>query len=104
MGWIFKKAQLIISRSGANTSQEIAAFNQKSILIPLPKSQQEEQLINAKWVQQQLPQQTLIIDQTKLNSDNLLSAIISLSLVKKNDKKIKIETNFKLLETIYEII
>ena len=104
MGWVFKKASLIISRSGANTSQEIVAFNQKSVLVPLPKSQQDEQLINAKWVQQQLPQQTLIIDQTKLNSDSLSSAINSLSSIKNNDEKIKIEPNLKLLKAIHEII
>ena len=31
--WIINHADLIISRSGANTSQEIAALHKKSILI-----------------------------------------------------------------------
>ena len=104
MGWIFKKASIIISRSGANTSQEIVAFNQRSILIPLPKSQQNEQLINANWVKQQLPQQTIIVDQSQLNSKNLLSSINSLRIIKFQNKNIKNQINLKLLKLIYEII
>lgn len=35
--WILQNTDVIISRSGANTSQEIVALAKKSILIPLPK-------------------------------------------------------------------
>lgn len=104
MGWIFHKASLIISRSGANTSQEIFAFKQKSILIPLPKSQQNEQLLNARWVKDLLPHQTIIIDQSDLNDKSLLSAINSLVSIKNISKKIEITENLKLLQIIHEII
>ena len=40
IGWVLNKADLIISRAGANTCQEIVALQKKSILIPLPVSQQ----------------------------------------------------------------
>jgi len=104
MGWIFQKASLIISRSGANTSQEIFAFNQKSILIPLPKSQQNEQFLNATWVKQLLPKQTIIINQSNLDNKTLLLAINSLVSTKNNFKKDKTTANLKLLQIIHEII
>lgn len=104
MGWIFQKALLIISRSGANTSQEIAAFSKNSILIPLPKSQQNEQLLNANWVKNLLPKQTIIIEQPKLNSNTLFSAINLLTPNNTNNKDTKVKVNLKLLQLIYEII
>ena len=104
MGWIFQNTLLVISRSGANTSQEIAAFSKNSILIPLPKSQQNEQLLNANWVKQLLPQQTIIIHQQKLNTNTLLKAIQSQSLIKTGQQTIKPIINFKLLQLIHEII
>ncbi len=104
MGWIFKNSLLIISRSGANTSQEIVAFSKNSILIPLPKSQQNEQLLNAIWVKNILPNRTIIIDQSQLSSKTLLSAIDSLSVFKANSKINKTTANLKLLQLIHEII
>jgi len=104
MGWIFQNALLIISRSGANTSQEIAAFSKNSVLIPLPKSQQNEQLLNAVWVENLLPKQTVIIEQPQLNSKTLFSAINTLSELKADYKTIKNISNLKLLQLIYEVI
>jgi len=104
MGWIFQNVLLIISRSGANTSQEITAFSKNSILIPLPKSQQNEQLLNANLVKNLLPKQTIIIEQSELNSKTLFSAIDTLSISKTNNKIIKNTVNLKLLQLIYEVI
>lgn len=104
IGWILNKSDIIISRSGANTSQEIVALNKKSILIPMPKSQQNEQKINASWVKNQLPDQTIIIPQEKLNSKIILESIKKLSNIKTENKKNNIQTNKKIINLIHEII
>lgn len=49
MNWVYKNMSLIISRSGANTVYELAAFDQRAILIPLPESKEHEQEQLAKW-------------------------------------------------------
>lgn len=102
--WIINHADIFISRSGANTSQEIVALNKKSILIPLPQSQQNEQLLNAQWVKQQLPKKTIIINQDQLTSPKLLTAIQKLSQLKDNHQKSKQLPNPKLLNLINEIV
>lgn len=50
IGWIFKHADLIISRSGINTVQEIMALKKMSLLIPLPHGQNNEQQLNAQLI------------------------------------------------------
>ena len=102
--WIINFADIIIGRAGANTSQEIVAFSKKSILIPLPQSQQDEQLLNALWVQKKLNKQTIIINQKDLTPKSLLSAINQLSQIPNQIVKTKIKPNQKLLKLIYEII
>lgn len=47
VSWCFHHASLIISRAGANTVTELAFTGAPAILIPLPKSQQNEQWHNA---------------------------------------------------------
>ncbi|MDD4937844.1 MAG: UDP-N-acetylglucosamine--N-acetylmuramyl-(pentapeptide) pyrophosphoryl-undecaprenol N-acetylglucosamine transferase [Candidatus Shapirobacteria bacterium] len=104
IGWVLKNSDIIISRSGANTSQEIVAFNQKSILIPLPQSQQNEQFLNAKWVKDQLPKKTIIFQQNQFNSINLQKAIKKLKTVKSTSNIKNIKPNLNLLNLIHEII
>lgn len=104
IGWILKNSHIIISRSGANTSQEIVAFSQKSILIPLPKSQQNEQFLNANWVKDQLPQKTIIINQSQLTTDLLFKSIKQLDKIKKTKLPKTIKPNLKLLTLIHEVI
>jgi UDP-N-acetylglucosamine--N-acetylmuramyl-(pentapeptide) pyrophosphoryl-undecaprenol N-acetylglucosamine transferase len=101
--WIINHTDLIISRSGANTSQEIVAFNKKSILIPLPKSQQNEQLLNAFWVKKQLPK-TIIINNDQLKAKILIDSINKLSQSKTKSSKLLQKPNLKLLNLINEII
>lgn len=50
MGWILKRADLVISRAGANITWELAFLGKKAILIPLPISPQQEQQKNAFWL------------------------------------------------------
>lgn len=103
IGFILRHSCLIISRSGANICQEIIAFAKKSILIPLPQSQQNEQLLNARWVKSRLPQSTIILDQTTTSAEKLLTSIQRLSRVKTNDPPPPV-INSKLLNLIHELV
>ncbi len=103
-GYLLKNSNLIISRAGANTCQEIVALNQKSILIPLLVSQQDEQILNAKWVKSLNPNETEIIYQDKLSSQLLTNAIKKLIDQKTNKNKKNIEINYQLLKLVHEIV
>lgn len=103
--WILQNANLLISRSGANTSQEIVALNKNSILIPLPQSQQDEQILNANWVKKNLPKNTIIIPQSDLTAEKLLQSINE--LIKSKNKTISTissKPNLQLLQLIHETI
>lgn len=104
IGWVLNKSNLIISRSGANISQEIVALNKKSILIPLPKSQQNEQLLNALWVKKNLPEQTIILNQDDLLELTLKKAIDNLFLVKTKINQNQTQINYNLLKLIHETV
>lgn len=101
--WIINHADLIISRSGANTSQEIVALNKKSILIPLPKSQQNEQFLNALWVKKQIPD-TIIIKDQDLTAKKLLNSIQQISKIKIKSNYPTQQSNNKLLQLIHEVV
>jgi len=47
IGEIFHKADLIVSRAGANTVTEVLALGKLAVLVPLPWSSHHEQLRNA---------------------------------------------------------
>ncbi len=103
IGWIFNNSKIIISRSGANTSQEIVSLNKNSILIPLPKSQQNEQELNAFWVKKQLPQNTIVISQETLTPELLLENINKFNKISSPSiKNINNSTNLNLLKLINE--
>ena len=48
VAWIFQHAELVVSRSGANTVQEIVYNKVPAIFIPLPFAHNDEQTKNAK--------------------------------------------------------
>lgn len=104
MAHVLNKSKIIISRSGANTSQEIVALDKKSILIPLKISQQNEQLLNAFWVKEKLPKITEIIEEKDLNENNLLDTINKLISTSHKENSIKNNNNPNLLNLIHEII
>lgn len=104
IGFLLNQADLIISRSGANICQEIVAIQKKSILIPLPHSQQNEQLLNAKWVKTHLPRHTIILDQTQATPKKLLLAISRLSQIKPLPRPPVFPSNLKLLNLIHELV
>lgn len=104
MAYVLNKTNLIISRSGANTSQEIVALNKKSILIPLKISQQNEQLLNALWVKEKNTQNTQILEEKDITEKNILENINKLITNKTKKIVIKNTDNLKLLNLIHEIL
>lgn len=48
IGWIYKNAEVVLSRAGINTITELLALSKKALLIPLSHGQKNEQLKNAK--------------------------------------------------------
>jgi UDP-N-acetylglucosamine--N-acetylmuramyl-(pentapeptide) pyrophosphoryl-undecaprenol N-acetylglucosamine transferase len=79
--WLLHHASLLIGRSGANTAQEIICTGIPSILIPLPWSRDNEQLLNAEKVVKET--QSMILNQSDLNSETLLQAISLMIQTKK---------------------
>lgn len=73
LAWIYKNATALVSRSGANTTQEIAFFNIPSVLIPLPFSHRNEQVLNAQWLTE--VGGAILIHQKDLTPDSLVAAL-----------------------------
>ncbi|MBU1084750.1 MAG: UDP-N-acetylglucosamine--N-acetylmuramyl-(pentapeptide) pyrophosphoryl-undecaprenol N-acetylglucosamine transferase [Candidatus Beckwithbacteria bacterium] len=85
---IFKQTDIMISRSGINTVTEALLLKIKSILIPLPYTQKNEQLNNANFLKNQ--GLAIVLTQKNLNSKTLLTAINSVFKIlpkKSNSKK-----------------
>lgn len=84
IGSILEKADLVITRSGMNTITELIHFGKPALLIPLPFSQNSEQLKNAKFLEKLGLGKVLY--QTELDSKKLLQAIMSMFRGIKNYK------------------
>lgn len=76
IGELIKMSSLIVSRSGMNTITELIYFQKPAILIPLPFSQKNEQLKNAKFFEK--IGLGRILQQEKLSSEKLLKTINSM--------------------------
>lgn len=89
---IYKKADLVIGRSGANTVSELQHFCVPSILIPLPWSGNGEQLYNAKKLENIGLAE--ILNEDKLSPSSLIEAInkINRNFASYNIKKDKTKT------------
>jgi UDP-N-acetylglucosamine--N-acetylmuramyl-(pentapeptide) pyrophosphoryl-undecaprenol N-acetylglucosamine transferase len=72
----FEKADLIISRAGANTVSDILAIARPSLLIPIPWSSYDEQMKNALLVEK--AGIGIILTESELTPESLLSKIFSL--------------------------
>ncbi len=70
---IYKKSDLIISRSGAGTISEITAMGKASILIPFPHAAHNHQLLNAKSMEN--AGASIIIEEDSLDEINLSDQI-----------------------------
>ncbi|MGB9911166.1 MAG: UDP-N-acetylglucosamine--N-acetylmuramyl-(pentapeptide) pyrophosphoryl-undecaprenol N-acetylglucosamine transferase [Microgenomates group bacterium] len=91
MGTLLNKADLVISRSGANTVAELAILGKPAILIPLPWLYQDEQTKNAKMLKRVgiaeiLPQSSLT---PEILLDLIFKMIKNLNSYQKNAFKAK---------------
>lgn len=77
IGWVLSSADLVISRSGANTICELAILGKPSILIPIPWTYQNEQCKNALMLKEAGTAE--IIKQNDLTGDLLLKTIRKMS-------------------------
>ncbi|MFZ1721193.1 MAG: UDP-N-acetylglucosamine--N-acetylmuramyl-(pentapeptide) pyrophosphoryl-undecaprenol N-acetylglucosamine transferase [Microgenomates group bacterium] len=84
LGWIYKNAETMVSRAGANTIQEIIIANIVSILVPLPFSHAHEQEINARYLQDH--NAAVVIHQKDLGPQSLLD---SLEIIQRKHKKMQ---------------
>lgn len=103
IGWVFKHSKVIICRAGANTIQEIEALKKNAVIIPLPVSQQNEQLKNALWLHKKYPKNTIIILDKMINPNLLLKNIKKLLKIKDLKIKNKANINLKLLNLLKKL-
>jgi UDP-N-acetylglucosamine--N-acetylmuramyl-(pentapeptide) pyrophosphoryl-undecaprenol N-acetylglucosamine transferase len=100
---VLQKADLVISRAGANTVNELKIFGIPSILIPLPQAADDEQYMNALMLKE--INQSEIILQKNLTEKILVHTIDKMF---KNIKNYRKKSNYKNLhkpaELIYEQI
>lgn len=82
LSWIYSNAKGVISRAGANTTEEIALNQIPAVLIPLPFSHNDEQLKNAQALSSN--KQAILLEQKNLNPEVLLEAT---ELIKKFHRK-----------------
>lgn len=71
--WVVNHANLIIGRSGANTTGEIAALGKVALLVPLPWSGGNEQYENALHLEK--AGTCRVLNQKNLTSEELVTAI-----------------------------
>jgi len=85
IGDILNLSSVVISRSGMNTVTELIYFEKPALLIPLPFSQNNEQLKNAEFLEK--IGLGIVLSQSKVNQKKLLQTI---ELIFRNIKKYKI--------------
>lgn len=73
IGELVNSSSLVISRSGMNTITELIYFEKPALLIPLPFSQNNEQMKNAKFLEK--IGLGIVLQQSDLNQKKLLQAI-----------------------------
>jgi len=75
VAWLFQNSALVLSRSGANTVQEILVSGVPAVFVPLPFAHNNEQLKNAQWLEEQ--GSALLLLQKDLLPDALLDTLKS---------------------------
>lgn len=70
---IYKKANLVISRAGANTVSELIALNIPSVFIPIPWVYLDEQTKNAEYASKFIP--SVILNQNNITIKKLFDGI-----------------------------
>ncbi len=108
LSWIYSNTKIIVSRAGANTTEEIAIKGIPSVLIPLPFSHNDEQLKNAQALSNK--SQAILLEQKFLNPKTLLESI---ELINKYSKKFSrnlemvsksLNSEIKLYELVKKVV
>ena len=73
MGGVLKQVHIAVARAGANTISELEAFGIQSVLIPLALAADNEQVINASYLERR--GLGSVIPEQQLRPDILLKAI-----------------------------
>ncbi|KUK84247.1 MAG: UDP-N-acetylglucosamine--N-acetylmuramyl-(pentapeptide) pyrophosphoryl-undecaprenol N-acetylglucosamine transferase [Microgenomates bacterium 39_6] len=108
IGWALD-SDLIIGRSGANTVLEIAALGKPAILIPLPKTSQNEQFFNALYLTNHGG--GVIIEQKNLSEKKLLKTIDHIfanfekyqAKAKRLKKEIKLDASSRIVNKLQKL-
>lgn len=85
LSWIYAHAHCIVSRAGANTTQEIALARIPSVLIPLPFSHNDEQYKNAQALADN--KQAILLEQKHLTPETLLNSIETINKFSRKYKR-----------------
>ena len=103
LAWIFKNASLVVARAGANTTVELSFHAVPSVLIPLPFSNNHEQLKNAQSLAQ--AGGAVILEQKNLNAKKLIETIEVVMTQKTQMKQALNKIKPKLgLKSVYNLI
>lgn len=73
IGAVFKAADLVVARAGANTITELAALGKPAIFIPIPWASHNEQMENAKLLER--VGSAVVLPQEKLSPSTLLRGV-----------------------------
>jgi UDP-N-acetylglucosamine--N-acetylmuramyl-(pentapeptide) pyrophosphoryl-undecaprenol N-acetylglucosamine transferase len=73
LNWILRHSVGVVSRSGANTVQELEYFQKPAVLIPLPFARSDEQRLNAKRLHKQGG--AILLEQKDLTPDALVTSL-----------------------------
>lgn len=76
IGSVFARADMVITRTGANTCTEIALLQKPALMIPLPKGQAGEQLANARELESL--GLGVVVSEFELTSEVLVSLIMEM--------------------------
>ncbi len=82
MGKIYDRADVSITRGGANSLFEQMLFNIKKVIIPLPFASQNHQFLNALYFSQH--EGDVLIEENVLWEEDLLKSLLELRNFKKN--------------------
>lgn len=85
LGWILQNAELAVSRAGANTIQEFIQCNVPALLVPLPFSYHNEQVLNAKIMTEYGG--AITINQKEFTPEKVLETIKTMSQTRKAYKR-----------------
>ena len=77
VSWVLRQAEMIVSRSGANTVSEIIASRVPAIFVPLPIAYKNEQMLNARALEKRGTAE--IIEQKNLTADALWKLVVKMT-------------------------